>query len=444
MLFQEWALGPLVVKEEPLDVVQGEIPKEHAEIFKDTKQNIDLEVALPGTGIACPTLLLPLEGQNVAEAELTKIPGVQVDQVMNTSKTGGTLHMVEQTLMHSNQQTMFWHVLQEDGENVDSLERFFTPHLDTVPHPVKRRCSFWIPWKVRESQARSLVPLQEWAVDSLEAKEEAACIVHGEVSKEHAEIFGDAQQNVNGEVSLPGIGIANPTLLLPIEGQDMAEAELTKALGVQVDQVMNPSKTGGTLHMVQQTPMQSNQQTTFWHVLQEDAEHVDSVVKKEETFLPDTVQNLRFPGQETDDGKGDRLKNFLAGGNGPEEMPKTIIRENQGNVQMAAETQEEERSESTSRQAVEPHTECKKYCELAGGLGTACSIPRPLDTEEEKASFSTYGRKYLSKPGCVLEHAGEEYNEGPPLGDRIQSNSDLDKHQRSQMEVKNDCLEYGA
>lgn len=51
------------------------------------------------------------------------------------------------------------------------------------------------------------VPLQEWAVNSLEAKEEAAGLVHG-VSKEHAEIFRDAQQNVSAEVSLPGKGSA--------------------------------------------------------------------------------------------------------------------------------------------------------------------------------------------------------------------------------------------
>lgn len=38
-------------------------------------------LSLTGTGFARPTWLLLPEGQDVADAELTKAPGVQVDQV---------------------------------------------------------------------------------------------------------------------------------------------------------------------------------------------------------------------------------------------------------------------------------------------------------------------------------------------------------------------------
>ncbi|KAJ6654687.1 hypothetical protein lerEdw1_006647 [Lerista edwardsae] len=44
---QEWASIPQEVKEEPLDMVQGEILKGHAEIFRAAQQNVDGEVAVP-------------------------------------------------------------------------------------------------------------------------------------------------------------------------------------------------------------------------------------------------------------------------------------------------------------------------------------------------------------------------------------------------------------
>ncbi|KAJ6652674.1 hypothetical protein lerEdw1_011196, partial [Lerista edwardsae] len=142
---QEWPLGPLDVKEEPLDVVQGEIPKEHAEIFRAAQQNVDGEVAVPGLGIAHPTLLLPAEGQDMAEAELTKALGVQVDQEVNLRKMGAPFHMVEQPPLQPSQRTMFWKVLQAEGENVGSLGKqllrskgFLGPQLRLDPHAVKK------------------------------------------------------------------------------------------------------------------------------------------------------------------------------------------------------------------------------------------------------------------------------------------------------------------
>ncbi|XP_066471620.1 zinc finger and SCAN domain-containing protein 30-like isoform X1 [Tiliqua scincoides] len=160
-------------------------------------------------------------------------------------------------------------------------------------------------------------PLQEWPVGLLDSKEECLDVVQGEISKEHAEIFRDTKQNVKEEVVLPGLEIARSTSVLPLEEQDMGEDDLRKALDIQVEQAMNPRKMDVSFHVVEQTPMQSSQQTTFWKVLQEDGENVDSLidlaphpVKKEETFVPDPVQSPRFPGQDSDKDLQEPRKSF--------------------------------------------------------------------------------------------------------------------------------------
>ncbi|KAJ6652897.1 hypothetical protein lerEdw1_010555, partial [Lerista edwardsae] len=553
---QEWALGLLDAKEERFDTVQGEISKECAEIFKGTQHNFDGEVTLPGLAVARPTSWLPPEGQDRSEAEPPEALGIHVNQVMNPRKTGQLLHMVECTAMQSSQQTTFWKVLQEDGQNVDSLEGLLGPRLGLASHPVKKeemflpdpvesqrfpgqdsddvkgdqlkvrnaqlggnepveiprsgqgktqenvpvraeikdeicetnsghgiepvtgcrgsdeltkglglacsnpspvdteggktlfskneRCSGGnSPFSSRIPPGRGLgllgasyrlssfvskEPGQEWAVSLLDANEERLDIVQGEISKEQAEIFKATQENIDGEVALQGLGIMNPTSLLSPEGQDRSEAELTEARGTHVDQVMNPRKMGLPLYMVESTLMQSNQQTTFWKVLLEDGEKVDSLerpqlglalhpVKKEEPFLPDPVESWRFPGQDSDDGKGNQLKvkNDQLGGNEPMEAARGGQGKMQENVLETAEMKSE-LCESNSRQGIEPVTGWKESGELTEGLGAACSNPSPVDTEAGKALFSKYGRRYRPK---------------------------LDKYHSSRMEVKNyDCLDF--
>ncbi|XP_066471618.1 zinc finger and SCAN domain-containing protein 30-like [Tiliqua scincoides] len=157
-------------------------------------------------------------------------------------------------------------------------------------------------------------PSQEWPVGLLDAKEED--VVQREISKEHAEIFRDTKQNVKEEVVLPGLEIARSAAVL-LEEQDMGEEDMRKALDVQVEQAMNPRKTDVPFHVVEQTPMQSRQQTTFWKVLQEDGENVDFLVdlaphpvKKEEMFVPDPVQSPRFPDQDSDKELQEPRKSF--------------------------------------------------------------------------------------------------------------------------------------
>ncbi|XP_066471630.1 zinc finger and SCAN domain-containing protein 30-like [Tiliqua scincoides] len=167
------------------------------------------------------------------------------------------------------------------------------------------------------SQREAKERLQEWPVGLLDVKEECLDVVQGNISKEDAEIFRDTKQNVKEEVVLPGLEIACSTSVLLLEEQDVGEDNLRKSLDVQVEQAMNLRKTDVPFHVVEQVPMQSSQQTTFWKVLQEDGENVDSLVdlaphsvKKEEMFVPDPVQSPRFPGQDSDKELQEPRKSF--------------------------------------------------------------------------------------------------------------------------------------
>ncbi|KAJ6652036.1 hypothetical protein lerEdw1_015810 [Lerista edwardsae] len=228
---QEWAVGALDVKEESLDEVQGQSSRERAEIFRDPQQDVTEQVALPGLGLQPPTSVLPPKDQATDEDELSKALGVQAEQVMKQEKTGAHFHVVEQTPKQSSQRTTFWKVLQEDGENVDSVEGSFSPQIDLASEPVK--------------------------------KEETS--------------LPDPLQSQRDPDNDSGLGITCPPLSLLPEDQDMAEDEQSKILGVQVDQGMNLRNKGVPFHRLEQTPVQSSQQTTFWKVLQEDSENLDSL-----------------------------------------------------------------------------------------------------------------------------------------------------------------------
>ncbi|KAJ6652681.1 hypothetical protein lerEdw1_011203 [Lerista edwardsae] len=385
---QEWPLGPLDAKEEPLDVGPGETPSGQAERLGSSQQDVAGEVAGPGTGIAGPTSLLPPEGQDVAEAL-----GVQLDQVLSPGKVGVLLKMAEQTPMQSSQPTTFWKVLQEDGKNVDPLgdggggtqvqvknsavggnepeatsrsgrgrtqekvpvtaelreeggvtrsRRGVEPHTGgeesvcLCPATMLRACMSSLCQKVFSAiEQDSKEPLQEWPLGPLDAKEEPLDVGPGETPSGQAERLGSSQQDVAGEVAGPGTGIAGPTQLLPPEGQDVAEAELTKALGVQVDQVLSPGKVGVLLEMTEQTPMPSGQPTTFWRILQEDGENVDPLGDGEGTQV--------------------QVKNSAVGGNEPEATSRRGRGRTREKVPVTAELWEEG-GVTRSRRGVEPQT----------------------------------------------------------------------------------------
>ncbi|XP_053148756.1 uncharacterized protein LOC128343547 isoform X2 [Hemicordylus capensis] len=105
-------------------------------------------------------------------------------------------------------------------------------------------------------------------VGSLQAKEKHPDTVQGQSYKE-------AKQNGDGEMNLLGSGVQCPShsiALLPPERQELAEPGLTEGL-------TDLKKTGVSLHMVERTPTQPGQGTTFWKVFPEDGGTVDSSVQ---------------------------------------------------------------------------------------------------------------------------------------------------------------------
>ncbi|XP_066471524.1 zinc finger protein 397-like isoform X3 [Tiliqua scincoides] len=248
-------------------------------------------------------------------------------------------------------------------------------------------------------------PLQEWTVDLLDAKKECLDVVQGEISKEHAEIFRDTKQNVKEEASLPGLEIACSTPVLPLEDRDMADDELSEALCVQVEQGMNQREMGVPFHVVEKTPVQSSQQTTFWKVLQEDGENVDSLggsfgsqldlaphpVKQEETFPPDPLESQKLPGQDSDDGKGTRIKgkNSQLGGKEPVEMPRRGQGRTQENVPVTPEVQEE-------------------GCEYKRGQGTEPLIRLHSNSVAEQQITHT-GKETCQCPDCGKSFSRRSY-----------------------------------
>ncbi|XP_066471589.1 zinc finger and SCAN domain-containing protein 30-like [Tiliqua scincoides] len=274
-------------------------------------------------------------------------------------------------------------------------------------------------------------PMQEWAVCPFDVKEEPLDPLQVEVSKEHAEEFRDTQQNIKEDVALPGLGITRPTLLLALEDQDMGEDELSKALGVQMEQVMNPKKAGASFHVVEQMPVQSSQQTTFWKVLQEDGENVNSLeeslgslrdlvlnpVKKEERFLLDPVQSQRLSGQDSDGGKVTQLKgkNFQLIENEPVETSRRGQRRTQEDVLVTAEVHVEG-CESNTEQGTEQFRECHQKI---------CTGKKPHQCPECRKNFSRRSHMLSHQ----YTHTGEAPHKCPNCGKAFSQRSDLLRHQ---------------
>ncbi|KAJ6652675.1 hypothetical protein lerEdw1_011197, partial [Lerista edwardsae] len=247
-------------------------------------------------------------------------------------------------------------------------------------------------------------PLPEWTLGPLVVKEEPLDFVEEEeeeISKGHAERFRDTQQDINEDVPVPGSGTACPTSLLPPESQDVAEAELTKIPGVQVDQVASPGMTGAPLGVVEQAPVQSVQQTTFWKVLQEDGEKVDSL----------------------DDGTGTQLKvkNSQVGGHEPVEAPRRGRGRTQEKVPGTGEM--EESCEANRRQGTEPRTGCQESGELPEGLGAACTNPSLEDTAMESLQLAEETQPQSQLEKHRSSHREEKHHDGPETRARLHSKS---------------------
>ncbi|XP_054831555.1 uncharacterized protein LOC129327125 [Eublepharis macularius] len=107
---QEVCLGSLDAEMKPPDPVQRQI-------YKDTEQSSSGVISSPGHRPECsglPPSLIPPEGQETAKGERAKAH-------MKLKETGVSLHVVEEALTQPSQRTIFWHVLQEDGGNANTL-----------------------------------------------------------------------------------------------------------------------------------------------------------------------------------------------------------------------------------------------------------------------------------------------------------------------------------
>nr|XP_056723242.1 zinc finger protein with KRAB and SCAN domains 7-like [Euleptes europaea] len=110
--WQEVCLGSPDAEEESSDAAQREI-------YEDAKQNSGRESSLLGRGkkgLNSSSPSLSPEGQEVAGTG-------QKEGLKSLKEAGVAMHVIEQSPTELGPRTMFWQVLQEDRENVDSLEQ---------------------------------------------------------------------------------------------------------------------------------------------------------------------------------------------------------------------------------------------------------------------------------------------------------------------------------
>ncbi|XP_053148921.1 zinc finger protein with KRAB and SCAN domains 7-like isoform X1 [Hemicordylus capensis] len=321
--------------------------------------------------------------------------------------------------------------------------------------------------------------LQEECVSSLDAKEEPSGAALGQIYK-------DAKQNSDGEISLLDSGIkcrSHSSPVLPPEGQEMAAAGLTEGL-------VNFKETDVSLHVVERTRTQTGQQTMFWQVLQEDDGNVDALegllvpkpnltssAEKEEMFHQLPVECERLPSQDSSDRNRSHLK--LEDSQSGDE-PEGTLEIMEGNGLMTAEMHEErcdersswikmekfdpeeagpekphmtiapisqwnfpgtsriheQRDESKGQQEKKTVGRNNGFSEDGEDLTAAVSKTSPEQREGKKLLFSRFGKKYCYKSGLAMMRSGDNFSECPTLMENIQEKHCLDKHQRIHMGEK--------
>lgn len=148
------------------------------------------------------------------------------------------------------------------------------------------------------------------------------------------------------------------------------------------------------------------------------------------------------------DGKGISIKGKTSrlGRKKPVETPLKGQGRTQEDLLVTAELQEEA-SESSVGQGMEPLGGYSESGEHPEGFGAACINCSAVDTDGAKASTSKCGRGNHRELAvqCVFKDIGKELKEGPVLLEKIQLKSMLDKHQGSHMEEKDpDCPNLGV
>ncbi|XP_054831589.1 zinc finger protein 397-like [Eublepharis macularius] len=129
--WQKVCLGSPDVEEESSDAAPREI-------YEVAKQNGEAESSLLGRGTNCLDRSSPSLSPEVQEVAGTE----QTEELMNLKETGVAVHVIEQSPAELGPRTMFWQVLREDGENVDSLEGLLVPKPDLLSDPEKEEVMF--------------------------------------------------------------------------------------------------------------------------------------------------------------------------------------------------------------------------------------------------------------------------------------------------------------
>ncbi|XP_053148759.1 zinc finger protein 397-like isoform X4 [Hemicordylus capensis] len=235
-------------------------------------------------------------------------------------------------------------------------------------------------------------------VGSLQAKEKHPDTVQGQSYKE-------AKQNGDGEMNLLGSGVQCPShsiALLPPERQELAEPGLTEGL-------TDLKKTGVSLHMVERTPTQPGQGTTFWKVFPEDGGTVDSSGDEKITQI--------------------KMENSQQGELGLNGTFSTLAEISQPSITLAVEIHKQG-WKSKGNEEEKPVGRKNKCCEVTGGLTAAISQTSRDCSREKTPLLSKYGQRHHYKSELVTMHTGEDCYECPMLEENNQHQCCLEKHQR--------------
>ncbi|XP_053148761.1 zinc finger protein with KRAB and SCAN domains 1-like isoform X6 [Hemicordylus capensis] len=270
-------------------------------------------------------------------------------------------------------------------------------------------------------------------VGSLQAKEKHPDTVQGQSYKE-------AKQNGDGEMNLLGSGVQCPShsiALLPPERQELAEPGLTEGL-------TDLKKTGVSLHMVERTPTQPGQGTTFWKVFPEDGGTVDSSEgilvpkpdlfthppKEEEIFHQFPVESERLPGQDSGDGKSAKLKmeNSQCGRSKIQKTARIQHATTLRNEPVIVEVQEQrwKPKSQLGTKTVEEENGSHQFTEMLKNAPSETTTPKRPNVP----LASKYGRRYHYKLGLVMIHSREKPYESSAWAENVHQKPCLSKHQR--------------
>ncbi|XP_042306381.1 zinc finger protein with KRAB and SCAN domains 7-like isoform X2 [Sceloporus undulatus] len=245
-------------------------------------------------------------------------------------------------------------------------------------------------------------PTKEECLSSLGAEGEPLAMAKDE-------IYEEAQQNTEAEISPMGIGIQGPSChssLLPSEEQEMDHTAVK-------EEPMDLKEPNLPLQIVKQSLSQPGQQTIMWQVLQENGGGV--------SYLGD--------------GKGRQVKmeNSQCGEDEPMQNLKTTPQMGQGKVVETVEMCKEQCKSKTKhrKQSVELEEECTQ---LARDPIVAIHHPPEVPTRGKMTMSSQYGQTYNYNADIGIIPNREDHEEYSISEENIHQNLFSDNHQQKSTE----------